>query len=213
VTRARSVKVVIADDHPMYREGVAKAINERPDLTVVGEAGDGREAVRVIDELRPDVAVLDIKMPEVEGIEALRALRARGNEVSVLFLSAFIDGPVVHEAFGAGALGVLHKENGRRAICDAISSVARGERVVDDRAQGQLLEGFAPPPTETALTSREMEVLRLTVAGKTPREIAEELTLSHETVRSHLYRGVYGKLGVGNRAEAIAEAMRRGLVE
>jgi two-component system, NarL family, nitrate/nitrite response regulator NarL len=207
------VRVVVAEDHPMFREGLARAIKERPDLQLVGEAENGREALRVVEAESPDVCVFDVKMPEIEGIEVLKTLRSRGIDVAVLFLSAFINHGVVYQAFEAGAKGFLPKQTGRSEICDSIVKVSEGRPVVPDEVQAVLNEGIRAAATQRQFSDRELEVLRLVVAGKSNTEIAGVLGITPEGVKSHLYEGLFPKLGVKSRAEASAEATRRGLLD
>src|SRR5918996_5148658 len=126
VARPQRVRVLVADDHPVYREGIVRAIKERPELELVGEAGDGREALAQIKELEPDVAVLDIRMPGLEGTQVLSALRRDGVPTEVLFLSAFMESELAYRTVAEGAKGYLSKESSRQEICDAITTVARG---------------------------------------------------------------------------------------
>lgn len=208
------IGVIVADDHPLFREGLTRAITERAELELLAEVSDGREAVELIDELRPDVAVLDIRMPGLEGPQALEALRARGNDAKVVFLSAFVNGELVHEALSSGAMGFLSKEAGRQEICDAIVEIARGELFVDPRIQSGLLRAVQRGGTGEGpeLSERELDVLRLAADGLSTAQIAGELHLSPETVKSHM-KTLFGKLGVTARTTAVAEAIRRGILD
>jgi two-component system, NarL family, nitrate/nitrite response regulator NarL len=208
------VRVIIADDHPMFREGVARAIRERPDLELVGEAADGREAVALVEDLQPDVALLDVRMPGLQGMQALEAFKWRGAQVRVIFLSAFASGEIVHSAVAAGAMAFLSKESGRKEICEAIARVARGELMVDPRVEEDLLgaiQRHAAVDREPVISEREIEVLRLVAEGCSTSQIAVALHLSPETVKSHL-KALFGKLEVSTRTAAVVSAMRRGLL-
>jgi two-component system, NarL family, nitrate/nitrite response regulator NarL len=205
----------VADDHPVYREGIVRAINERPDLELVGEAGDGREALDQIKELEPDVAVLDIRMPGLDGTQVLAAIRRDSTATQVLFLTAFMEPELAYRTVADGAKGYLSKSAARQEICEAIVTVARGGTALAPEAQ----EGIAQEIQERErsggrpeLTSREGEVLRLIADGLSAPQIAKELHLSTTTVKTHLHT-LYEKLGVSDRAAAVAEAMRRGLLE
>jgi two-component system nitrate/nitrite response regulator NarL len=205
----------VADDHPVYREGIVRAINERPDLELVGEAGDGREALDQIKELEPDVAVLDIRMPGLDGTQVLAAIRRDSDTTQVLFLTAFMEPELAYRTVADGAKGYLSKSAARQEICEAIVTVARGGTALAPEAQ----EGIAQEIQERErsggrpeLTSREGEVLRLIADGLSAPQIAKELHLSTTTVKTHLHT-LYEKLGVSDRAAAVAEAMRRGLLE
>jgi two-component system, NarL family, nitrate/nitrite response regulator NarL len=205
--------VLVADDHPIYREGIARAIRDRPELELIGEAADGREAVEAVTASEPDVALLDIQLPELSGIEVAEAIRARGLATRVVILSAFSESELVYRAIAAGARGYLRKDAGRAEICDAVSAVARGDGVVPAAMQGDLLAEIQrqQESDRPVLTAREQEVLAMTAEGLGAREIAERLYLSSTTVKTHL-QNVYKKLDVSDRAAAVAEGMRRGLL-
>jgi two-component system, NarL family, nitrate/nitrite response regulator NarL len=209
------VRVVVADDHPIYREGIVRAINERPDLELVGEAGDGREALDQIKRLGPEVAVLDIRMPSLDGTQVLAAMRRDGLETEVLFLSAFMEPELAYRTVANGARGYLSKESSRQEVCEAIVTIARGGTALAAEAQAGLAreiqerERTGGPPQ---LTEREQQVLNLVAEGHSAPEIGRQIHLSTTTVKSHLH-SLYEKLGVSDRAAAVAEAMRRGLLE
>ncbi|MEA2390349.1 MAG: two-component system, NarL family, nitrate/nitrite response regulator NarL [Solirubrobacteraceae bacterium] len=199
----------------MYRDGVVEAISGRPDLELAGACGDGRAALQQIRELKPDVALLDLKMPELTGIEVISALERDGIETRVVLLSAYTDGALVYEAVAAGAAGYLTKDSGRQTICDALIAVSRGDTVFSPQLQSTLADQVRQRRTADAgpqLTPREREILVLTSEGRSAREIAEELYLSPTTVKTHL-GNLYEKLGVSDRAAAVAEAMRRRMLE
>jgi two-component system, NarL family, nitrate/nitrite response regulator NarL len=209
------VRVMVADDHPIYREGIVRAVKERPDLELVGEAEDGRAALDEIKRVDPDVALLDIRMPGLEGPQVLNALQRDGVKTSVIFLSAFMEGELAYETVAAGARGYLSKESAREEICDAIVAVARGGTALAPEVQAGLAQQVQErersdrPPR---LTAREQEVLQLISEGLSAPEIGRRIHLSPTTVKSHLHK-LYEKLGVSDRAAAVAEAMRRGLLE
>lgn len=205
--------VVVADDHPIYKEGIARAIRERPELELVGEANDGREAIELIVERQPDVALLDLQLPGLSGIEIAETIRNRGLGTRVVILSAFSESELVYKAVAAGARGYLKKDAGRPEVCEAISAVARGDGVVPPAMQGNLLSEIERQHDHDRglLTDREREVLALTADGLSGPEIAARLHLSPTTVKTHL-QNVYRKLEVSDRAAAVAEALRRGLL-
>ena len=214
MSRSR-VKVLLADDHPIYREGLARAIKERPELHLVAEADNGREALDMILDRKPDVAVLDVRMPDLDGPEVMRALRREDVDVGVLFLSAGTDGGTSYSVVADGARGYLSKQAGRREICEAIARVARGETVLAAEVQSGLASEIGRRQTVDAgpaLTDREREILRLVARGLTAPDIGREIHLSPTTVKGHLHT-LYEKLGVSDRAAAVAEGMRRGLLE
>ena len=207
--------MLVADDHPIYREGIIRAVKERPDLELVGEAEDGRVALDEIKRTGPDVALLDIRMPGLEGPQVLNALQRDGVKTSVIFLSAFMEGELAYETVAAGARGYLSKESAREEICDAIVAVARGGTALAPEVQAGLAaqvqerERSDRPPQ---LTAREQEVLELISEGLSAPDIGKRIHLSPTTVKTHLHK-LYEKLGVSDRAAAVAEAMRRGLLE
>ena len=209
------VTVLVADDHPVYREGIVRAVKERPDLEFVGEAGDGREALDRVRELSPDVAVLDIRMPGLDGTQVLNALRRDGIKTEVLFLSAFLESELAYRTVAEGAKGYLSKESARQEICDAIVVIARGGTALAPEVQASLAEEIREREIAGGrpdLTPREREVLQLISEGMSAPEIGKRIHLSPTTVKTHLHT-LYEKLGVRDRAAAVAEAMRRGLLE
>ncbi len=215
VARSQRVRVLVADDHPLYREGIVRAVKERPDLELVGEAGDGREALARIKELTPDVAVLDIRMPGLEGTQVLSALRREGVETEVLFLSAFMESELAYRTVAEGAKGYLSKESSRQEICEAIVTVARGGTALAAAVQAGLASEIQQRERADGrpdLTPRESEVLHMIADGMSAPDIAKQIHLSPTTVKTHLHT-LYEKLGVSDRAAAVAEGMRRGLLE
>jgi len=215
VAQGSRVRVLVADDHPIYREGIVRAVNERPDLELVAEAAEGLEAVEEIRRLRPDVAVLDIRMPGLDGTQVLGKIRGDGIDAKVLFLSAFLEPELAYRTVAAGARGYLSKEASRQEICDAIAAVARGGTAFAPEVQEGLQSAVRDRGRSDgapSLTEREHQVLRLIAEGLTAPQIGKEIHISPATVKTHL-RTLYDKLGVSDRAAAVAEAMRRGLLE
>lgn len=207
--------VLIADDHPLFREAIARVIAERPDLELVAEAADGRAALEKIRELRPDVAVIDVRMPKLDGSDVLLALREEGLPTNVVFLSAFLDSKTVYDAVAAGAKAYLSKEAETGEIMNAILAAARGETILGPEVQTGLAEQIRFREENEArprLSDREHEVLKLIAQGLSAPEIGERIHLSTATVKTHLQH-LYEKLGVSERAAAVAEGMRRGLVD
>ena len=208
------VAVLVADDHPVYREGIVRAVKERPELELLAEVATGREALMAIAELRPQVAVLDMKLPDLDGSQVLRAINREELPTKVVFVSAYIDSEIVYAAIGGGARAYLSKDATRQQICDAIAAVARGGTVFASEVQTGLAREIQmrSADTDVVLTSREREIIALTAQGLLAPEIGRRLYLSPATIKTHLQR-LYGKLGVSDRAAAVAEAMRRGLLE
>ena len=211
----RSTTVLIADDHPLFREAIARVIAEQPELELVAEAADGRAALEKIRELAPDVAVIDVRMPELDGSDVLTALRDEGLPTNVVFLSAFLDSKTVYDAVAAGANAYLSKEAETDEIVAAIRAAARGETILGSEVQTGLAEQIRfreENDSRPRLSDREHEVLVLISQGLSAPEIGERIHLSTATVKTHLQH-LYEKLGVSERAAAVAEGMRRGLVD
>ena len=210
----KRVTVLVADDHPLYREGVVRALSASGQVDIVAEAADGRAALAQIQEHRPDVALVDYKLPELDGVAVTNAVVRDELPTRVLLVSAFTDSGVVYQALETGAAGFVSKESRREQIVDAVLAAARGENVVPpDIAAGLVSEiRLRKQDDRPALTQREQEILKLIAAGKSLPEIAKELYLSLTTVKTHVQH-LYEKLGVSDRAAAVASAMRRGLIE
>ncbi|HEY7563214.1 MAG TPA: response regulator transcription factor [Gaiellaceae bacterium] len=210
----KRVRVLVADDHPLYREGVVRALSASGRVEIVAEAEDGRAALTQIQEQLPDVALLDYKLPELDGVAVTHAIVREQLPVRVLLVSAFIDSGVVYKALETGAAGFISKEARREQIVDAVLACSRGENVVPpDVAAGLVSEiRLRKNDDAPALTPREQEILHLIAAGKSLPEIAKELYLGLTTVKTHVQH-LYEKLGVSDRAAAVATAMRRGLIE
>lgn len=209
------VSVVVADDHPLFREGIERAVRERPDLQLVGAAADGREALAQIRELTPQVAVLDVRLPDLDGLQVLNAVVRDGLPTRVLFLSASGDPEVVYRAVQGGAAGYFRKEADRDAILNGIAAVASGRTAIEPELQAGVFDQIRLRGTSEErpiLTAREREVLALMADGLSGPQIAQRLIVAPPTVKTHQAR-LYEKLGVSDRAAAVAEAMRRGLLE
>jgi two-component system nitrate/nitrite response regulator NarL len=207
------IRVVVADDHPLYRDGLCAALVRRDEFDLVGEYGDGHEARREIERLAPDVAVIDLRLPGLDGVTVVKELAVAQVPTRALMLSASTSAADVYAALQAGASGYLAKEADRQRICDAVAAVAAGQTVLPAELHaglaGQIRNHGAQ--THSVLSARERRVLELTAQGRSAREIGAELYLSPATVKTHL-QGVYNKLGVSDRAAAVAEAMRRGVL-
>jgi two-component system nitrate/nitrite response regulator NarL len=206
--------VVIADDHPVYLDALRRAVEVNQQLTLAGAAGDGGEAVALIERLRPDVAVLDVQMPVHSGPAVAAKLAALEVPTRVLFLSAHRDGATVYDALAAGGYGYVTKDASMRQIQEAMVRVASGRRSLGPAVEHQIIEEIqvraAERPT-LELTERESSVLQLAVQGLTVIAMGNAMHLSPATIKVHLST-LYAKLGVSDRASAVAEAIRRGLV-
>jgi DNA-binding NarL/FixJ family response regulator len=210
------IRILLTDDHMLVRQGTRELLEREADLEVVAEAGDGEEAVRLACEHLPDVVLMDIAMPVLNGIDATRRIKAAVPRISVLVLSAYDDDQYIFALLEAGAAGYLLKNVSADALVKAIRAVAAGEAVLHPSIARRVLGRFARPPDARAgasplesLTERELEVLRLAARGLKNQEIADELSLSVRTVQTHL-SNIFGKMGVGSRTEAVLEALKRG---
>ncbi|GAA2623511.1 response regulator transcription factor [Actinomadura fulvescens] len=215
------IKVIIVDDQTIVRAGFAALLDAQPDISVIGEAGDGREAVRLAEAGRPDVVVMDIRMPGMDGIEATRRILAQpgADGVRVLVLTTFDVDEYVYEALSVGASGFLLKDATADELVSAVRVVARGDSLLAPQVTGRLIREFTTQrrnrpqaPAELAtLTARETEVLVLIAGGLSNGEIAARLVVSEHTVKTHVAR-VFTKLGLRDRAQAVMLAYESGLV-
>jgi len=214
---AGKIRVVLADDHAVVRKGIREFLEEAGDVDVVAEADDGAQAFDLVEEHQPDVAVLDIRMPRVTGVEATRKIKQRFPHVRVLILTAYDDDPYVFALLQAGADGYVLKTATGDELIRAVRTVHRGESALSPQIASKVVQqavsgrpAAAADQVET-LTDRELDVLRLAARGLTNRAIGHDLGISHRTVQGHL-QNVYGKLDVSSRTEAVTEALRRGWI-
>lgn len=208
-----TIRILIADDHPVVRDGLAVILGTQSDFEVVGAAGNGVETVNLTRQLQPDVLLLDLEMPDMDGVETLKQLRAFCPDIPALVFTAYDTDERIVGAIEAGAKGYILKGAPRSELFKAIRIVAQGGTLLQPIIISKLmrhLSGQHDNPIE-ALTEREMDVLRLLARGKTNREIAAELVITERTVKFHL-SSILGKLGATNRTEALAIAAQRGLV-
>ena len=214
VARPQRVSVLVADDHPIYREGIVRAIKERPDLELVGEAGDGREALDAISARAPDVALIGSTLGGLSGEQVLNAVARDRLRTRVVMMAARPAPGQVYAALAGGAAGYLTKDANARELCDAIAAVARGGTVLSPELQAGVADEIRlrTPRERPLMSARERETLALIAEGLSASDIARALHLSTANVKTHL-RHIYEKLGVSERAAAVAEAMRRGLLE
>ncbi|MFG2075472.1 response regulator [Nonomuraea maritima] len=206
-----TIRVLIVDDHPIVRDGLRAAFNAAPDIEVAGEAADGAQAVRLAGELAVDVVLMDLRMPEMDGVQAIRRLRTSAPEIRVLVLTTFDSDSDVLPAIEAGATGYLLKDAPTDELLRAVRASHRGETVLATSVAG-LLVGQVRKPARGGLSPRELQVLRLVADGATNREAAARLFISEASIKTHLLH-VYAKLDVRDRASAVAEAYRRGLLD
>lgn len=212
------IRVCVVDDQTIVRHGIRSLLELSPEVTVVGEAGDGDEALAVIEESPPDVVLLDLRMPGRDGISTLRELRARGSSLPALVLTTFDDDELVLSALRAGAHGYLLKDVTLERLVRAVHVVAGGGTFVQPAVTERLLRAVRSglrsadePPLVSSLTERELEVLRLVAQGWSNRQIAEALFLAEGTVKNHV-SAVLLKLGVGDRTRAVLRALQEGLI-
>jgi two-component system, NarL family, nitrate/nitrite response regulator NarL len=207
------IRVLVADDHPLYREAVVRAVRARPEFELIGQAADGRAALGAIRDSSPDIAVLDVEMPSLGGVDVVRAVNRDALGTRVVLLSAHLESDTVYAAVAEGVRAYLSKAWPAERICDALIAVARGEVILPEEIQAGLaaaIRSNAGPKVH--LTPREHDVLLGLAGGKSAPAIAAELHVSTATVKTHL-KTLYEKLGVSDRAAAVAESMRRGLIE
>jgi DNA-binding NarL/FixJ family response regulator len=216
---AAPIRVVIVDDHRLVREGLRRILAAEAHVEIVGEAADGLQAIGVVSDLKPDVVLLDINMPEMDGIEAIPAIREESPEIKPLMFSAYMDEATIFRALKAGAKGYLLKDAASCDLIKAIQAVHRGEvwverelmaRFIDEEAGGDFPEGAPTIISNGALTPREREVLRCLARGWTNKEIADALYISEKTVKSHL-TSIFKKLKVPGRFRAMLHAVTLGL--
>lgn len=212
------IRVLVADDHAIIREGLRVMLGNQPDMEVVGEAKNGREAIQLVDEYEPDVTVIDISMPELNGVEAIQQMRSRYPHLQVVVLSIHETKPYVYRALKAGANGYLIKETAGLQVVDAVRAVYRGERYLSERiaelvmseASSKLEASMETHPLET-LSMREREILQLVAEGKTSQEIAERLSISPKSVDTYRSRLMH-KIGVEDMAGLIKFAIQQGVI-
>jgi len=210
------IKILLAEDHVVVRQGTRELLEREDDLEVVAEAGDGEEAVRLAAECRPDVAIMDIAMPKLNGIEATRQIKANHPATAVLVLTAYDNDQYVFALLEAGAAGYLLKDVHADELIKAVRAVHAGESVLHPAIARKVINRFAPTTARRAdeetpepLTEREMQVLKLAARGMTNQEIAYELALSVRTVQSHL-SNIFSKMEVGSRTEAVLQGLKKG---
>jgi DNA-binding NarL/FixJ family response regulator len=206
-----TIRILLADDHPVVRDGLAAMLGTQPDFQVIGEAGTGAEAVAEAARLRPDVVLMDLEMPSLDGIEAIRRLRAADPAIQVVVLTAFDTDERILGALQAGAQGYLLKGAPRAEIFAAIRAVSAGGALIPPVVASKLLRQVRAAESPDALTAREREVLGLVAAGLANREIAARLAISERTVKFHV-SALLSKLGARNRTQAARLARERGLI-
>jgi DNA-binding NarL/FixJ family response regulator len=211
------ITILLAEDHKIVREGTRQLLEQIADMQVVGEASDGLEAVRLAAEIQPDVIVMDVRLPHLNGIEATRTITARFPKIKVLILSAYDDDSYVFPLLDAGASGYLLKTSSGAELAEAIKLVYAGQTALSPRISAKIVnrlggrQAYRTANMPEGLTEREMDVLRAAAHGQANKMIAAKLGISAQTVQVHL-RNIFGKLGVGSRSEAVAHAIQHGWI-
>ena len=206
-----TIRILLVDDHTVVRKGLRTFLSYDPDLEVVGEAADGAQALSLARELTPDVVLMDLLMPGMDGIAATAAIRRDLPETEVLALTSVLEDASVVGAVRAGAIGYLLKDTQAEALCQAIKAAAAGQVQLTPKAAARLMQAIAAPESPEALTERETEVLRLLAQGQSNKQIARSLNNTEKTIKTHVSR-ILSKLGVQSRTQAALYAIRTGLV-
>ncbi|HSJ45334.1 MAG TPA: response regulator transcription factor [Euzebyales bacterium] len=210
MTPDQPIRVVVVDDHPVVRDGLVGMLSGQPDITVVAQAADGRDALLQVQRHDPDVLLMDLPMPDMDGVEAISELRRRGHRARVLVLTTYDRDEDIVPAIEAGATGYLLKDTPRVDLFRALRATSRGESTLTPSVASRLMGRMRESP-ET-LSAREIEVLKLVARGRTDRQIGRAIHVSEATVKTHLLRA-YDKLGVSDRTAAVVTALERGLLE
>lgn len=205
------IRLLIVDDHPVVRDGLRATFTGEPDIEVVGEAGNGRQAIEMVSAHNANVVLMDLRMPELDGVRAIRRLRETAPETRVLVLTTFDTDSDVLPAIEAGATGYLLKDATTEELLKAVRAAHQGQSVLSPSVANRLI-GQVRKPQRGTLTPRELEVLNLVAAGATNREAASKLFISEASIKTHLLH-IYAKLDVRDRASAVGEAYRRGLLD
>lgn len=206
-----AIRLVIVDDHTVVRQGLKMFLSLDPELEVVGEAGNGQEAIDVVSEMQPDVVLMDLLMPVMDGIEATKAIRSQFPEVEVLALTSVLEDKSVVGAVKAGAIGYMLKDTEAEELCRAIKAAAQGQVQLSPEASTRLMRELRAPQNPDSLTEREHEVLILLANGLSNRDISEKLCIAEKTVKTHV-SNVLAKLSVKSRTQAALHAWQTGLV-
>ena len=210
------IKVLVVDDHTAVRDGLSTMLGRQGDFTVVGEASNGLQAVEQARELQPDVILMDLRMPELEGVEAMRRIRAQDPDVRFIFLTTYDSDEYIFDAIEVGAKGYLLKDASREELFQAVRAVHHGESLIQPGVAARILDRFAQLSRQVAdtevLSERELGVLRLMARGAANKEIAAALSIGESTVKTHV-ANIFHKLDVNDRTEAVTQALQRGIIK
>ena len=206
------IRVLLVDDHAVVRQGLKMFLALDPDLVVVGEAANGAQALELVAGLGPDVVLMDLKMPVMDGLTAIRRIRSTYPETEVIAVTSVLEDTAIIDAVRAGAIGYLLKDTEADELCRAIKAAAAGQVQLAPQAAARLVREVRAPDSPEQLSPRELEVLRLIARGRSNREIAQELVISEKTVKTHA-SSILSKLGLASRTQAALYAMRLGLLE
>ncbi len=213
------IRILIVDDHEMVRNGLSVMMEREADFTVVGEAQNGKEAVEMVGKLHPDVVLMDLRMPEMDGVEAMRQIRATQDDVKFLVLTTYDSDEYIFDAIEAGAKGYLLKDASREELFRAVRTVHRGESLIEPGVVSRVLDRLtelshraAQGPDPLALSEREVEVLQLMAKGSANKQIASDLSITESTVKTHV-ANIFQKLEVSHRTEAVTKAMSQGIIK
>ena len=204
------IRIVIADDHPVVRTGLEGMLAAQPDFDIIGEADDGAQAIALSAQLKPDLILMDLRMPKVDGVEAIKRIKQQQPEANILVLTTYDSDADILRAVEAGATGYLLKDAPRETLFQAVRNAARGESVLAPAVAARLMTRMRSPAQES-LSAREIEVLTLVSRGKNNREVGKALHISVATVKTHLIH-IYGKLNVNDRTAAVTVALERGIL-
>jgi DNA-binding NarL/FixJ family response regulator len=209
------IKILIADDHPVVREGLFAMLSREVDFEVVGDAKDGAEAVNKTKELSPDIVLMDLRMPDMDGVEAMRQIKSAMPDVKFIILTTYSDDEYIFSGIEAGARAYLLKDAPREDLFKAIRAVYRGESLIQPVVASKLLDRFSElsrrTPSGEGLSERELEILQLMAKGAANKEISTQLSIAQSTVKTHI-ANIFQKLGVNDRTEAVTQALKKGII-
>ena len=208
------IRILIVDDHTLVRDGLNTILRRQPDFEVVGEASNGREATDLARELTPDVILMDLRMPEMSGVEAMREIGASNPEIKIIVLTTFDTDEYIFDAVEAGAKGYLLKDTSREELFSAVRAVCRGESQIEPGVAARLISRFQELSRQgpDTLSDREVEVLQLIARGSANRQIADQLLISESTVKTHV-ANIFSKMNVRHRTEAVTRGLQRGIIK